>query len=172
VNDAATFSDDDLRSLTPGGAAPLLPEAAAVTPDAAAAFVVGGAAGCCFQTRRSTSTARWYHRDFLDDDSPPPDDLAPPSFLHARRCHVSRYKILVASGGDDHGGRAARAGNVPWLLRVLCHFLHQEGVEKHLRAAADQWALGSETGARIGLRGDVRSRQDVTTFPRPCGEVK
>uniref|UniRef100_A0A0A9EFB2 Uncharacterized protein n=1 Tax=Arundo donax TaxID=35708 RepID=A0A0A9EFB2_ARUDO len=76
VNDAATFSDDDLRSFPgPAGAdAPPLPEAA-VTPDAVAAFV-GPAAGC-FRMRRSTSTARWYHGDFLDDRP----DLAPPSFL-------------------------------------------------------------------------------------------
>ena len=91
VNDAATFSDEDLRSFPGPAAAPL---AVVVTPDAAAAFVVGG--GGCFQMRRSTSTARWYHRDFLDDDDRPPPDLAPlPSFLHARQriCHVSRYEI-------------------------------------------------------------------------------
>jgi hypothetical protein len=77
VNDAATFSDDDLRSFPRPDAAAPLPEAA-VTPDAAADFVVVDDAGC-FQVTRSTSTARWYHGDFLDDRP----DLAPPSFLRA-----------------------------------------------------------------------------------------
>jgi hypothetical protein len=90
VNDAATFSDEDLRSF-PGPVASAVPLPAAVTPDAAAAFVgdaLAPPAAGCFQTRRrSTSTARWYHRDFLDDDIPP--DLAPPSFLHAQQASVT-----------------------------------------------------------------------------------
>jgi hypothetical protein len=54
VNDAATFSDEDLRSF-PGPVASVALLPAVVTPDAAAAFV-GDAlvppAADCFQTRR------------------------------------------------------------------------------------------------------------------------
>lgn len=86
VKDAATFSDDDLRSLPP--ALPFVPDDDD-TPAAAAAFVVVALAPVagCFQIRSSSSTARWYHGDFFDR---PLAFAVPPSFdLHQQQhlCH-------------------------------------------------------------------------------------
>jgi hypothetical protein len=103
VNDAATFSDDDLRSR-PGPPEPDLPVLVGVdTPAAAAAFdgVADPApvpAGC-FQMRSSSSTARWYHGDFFDR---PLALAAPPSFdLHEQQ-HDSQHELPKLTVTDTH----------------------------------------------------------------------
>jgi hypothetical protein len=88
VNDAATFSDEDLRSF-PGPLASAAPLPAAVTPDAAAAFVgdaLAPHAAGCFQTRRRRTRWRRPWRAWWQRGAP-----------------GRSTEDLALAGGDQHG---------------------------------------------------------------------